>query len=153
MEMDAHQPKSAFAIRVPCSSANLGPGYDVFGLALSMYLTLHVTIDPQDPPGGSFNCTIVCSRQSEGYSEISLDPETNLITRVALYVLRSHGQRTFPLRTTVIITNEIPLGSGLGSSGAAVVAGVMLGSEAGGLSLSKDRMLDYCLMIGLSLKS
>lgn len=45
------------------------------------------------------------------------------------------------------IKNPIPLGRGLGSSGAAVVAGVMLGSEVGGLDLSKDRMLDFCLMI------
>jgi homoserine kinase len=47
----------------------------------------------------------------------------------------------------VHIINPIPLGRGLGSSGAAVVAGVMLGSEVGGLNLSKDRMLDFCLMI------
>lgn len=45
------------------------------------------------------------------------------------------------------IINPIPLGRGLGSSGAAVVAGVMLGSEVGGLNLTKDRMLDFCLMI------
>jgi len=47
----------------------------------------------------------------------------------------------------VHIINPIPLGRGLGSSGAAVVAGVMLGSEVGGLNLTKDRMLDFCLMI------
>jgi homoserine kinase len=47
----------------------------------------------------------------------------------------------------VHIINPIPLGRGLGSSGAAVVAGVMLGSEIGGLNLTKDRMLDFCLMI------
>lgn len=41
----------------------------------------------------------------------------------------------------------IPLGRGLGSSGAAVVAGVMLGNAVGELGLSRDRMMDYCLMI------
>lgn len=41
----------------------------------------------------------------------------------------------------------IPLGRGLGSSGAAVVAGVMLGNAVGELGLNKDRMMDYCLMI------
>lgn len=45
------------------------------------------------------------------------------------------------------INNPIPLGRGLGSSGAAVVAGVMLGNAVGQLGLSKDRMMDYCLMI------
>jgi len=49
----------------------------------------------------------------------------------------------------VHIINPIPLGRGLGSSGAAVVAGVALGNEVGKLGLSKERMLDYCLMIGL----
>lgn len=45
------------------------------------------------------------------------------------------------------IVNPIPLGRGLGSSGAAVVAGVSLASEVAELGLSKDRILDFCLMI------
>lgn len=72
----------------------------------------------------------------------------NLITRVALYVLRCHDQRAFPVETRIHIVNPIPLSRGLGSSGTAVVAGVMLGNEVGGLGLSKGRLLDYCLMIG-----
>jgi homoserine kinase len=66
-------------------------------------------------------------------------------------VIRCHGQRAFPAETRVHIINPIPLGRGLGSSGAAVVAGVVLGNEVGKLGLSKARMLDYCLMIGLFL--
>lgn len=61
--------------------------------------------------------------------------------------MRCHNQHAFPSETHVHIINPIPLGRGLGSSGAAVVAGVMLGSEVGGLNLTKDRMLDFCLMI------
>lgn len=53
--------------------------------------------------------------------------------------------------TRVHIINDIPLGRGLGSSGAAVVAGIVLGNEVGKLGLTKERILDYCLMIGLSL--
>jgi homoserine kinase len=45
------------------------------------------------------------------------------------------------------IINPIPLGRGLGSSGAAVVAGVMLGNIVGGYNLPKERILDYCLMV------
>ena len=41
----------------------------------------------------------------------------------------------------------IPLSRGLGSSAAAVVAGVMLGNEIGNLNLSKERMFDYCLVV------
>lgn len=78
---------------------------------------------------------------------MDLVADRNLITQTALYVLRCHDQHAFPSETHVHIINPIPLGRGLGSSGAAVVAGVMLGSEVGGLNLSKDRMLDFCLMI------
>ena len=88
--------------------------------------------------------------EGEGADEVSLSAERNLITRTAIYVLRCHGQRQFPETTTIHIINPIPLGRGLGSSGAAVVAGVVLGNEVGKLGLSKARMLDFCLMIGMT---
>jgi homoserine kinase len=140
---------SSFIIRTPCSSANIGPGFDVIGLALSLHLELHVTIDSSKSSSEHpLNCVITYEDQSKSTEKISLDPEVNLITRVALYVLRCHDQRAFPVETRVHIVNPIPLGRGLGSSGTAVVAGVMLGNEVGRLGLSKDRLLDYCLMIG-----
>lgn len=140
----------SFVIKVPCSSANIGPGFDVIGLALSMYLELHVTIDRSKTSSTSpLNCNI--TYEGEGAEEISLDPDKNLLTRVALYVLRCHDQRSFPVETSVHIVNPIPLGRGLGSSGAAVVAGVLLGKECGGLhQLDNDRLFDFCLMIGES---
>ncbi|OQE31786.1 hypothetical protein PENSTE_c001G00897 [Penicillium steckii] len=139
---------SSFVIRTPCSSANIGPGFDVIGLALSLHLELRVTIDDSKSSSDlPLNCAITYEDQSKSTETISLDPEVNLITRVALYVLRCHNQRSFPVETKVHIVNPIPLGRGLGSSGTAVVAGVMLGNEVGKLGLSKDRLLDYCLMI------
>ena len=45
------------------------------------------------------------------------------------------------------MTSGIPSCRGLGSSAAAVVAGVMLGNEIGHLNLSKERMFDYCLVV------
>jgi len=94
------------------------------------------------------NCVI--TYEGQGAEEVPLIADDNLITRTALYVLRCHGQRAFPVETKVHIINPIPLGRGLGSSGAAVVAGVVLGNEVGKLGLTKARILDYCLMIGLS---
>src|ERR1700736_4404925 len=120
-----------FKIRVPCSSANIGPGFDVVGLALSIYLELHVTINPpQTPPKSPAptpNCII--SYTGEGEDEVPISPDANLITRTALYVLKCHSLRDFEAGTTVHIVNPIPLGRGLGSSRAAVVAGEMLGNE------------------------
>jgi homoserine kinase len=142
---------SSFTIRTPCSSANIGPGFDVIGLALTLYLEIHVTINSSKSSSQHpLNCVISYEDQSGSAEQISLDPEVNLITRVALYVLRCHNQRAFPVETHVHIKNPIPLGRGLGSSGTAVVAGVTLGNEVGRLGLSKDRLLDYCLMIGMS---
>lgn len=144
----------SFVIKTPCSSANIGPGFDVIGLALSLYLELHVTIDSSKMDSQQpLNCVITYEDLSKSAEKISLDAEVNLITRVALYVLRCHGQRSFPVETHVHIVNPIPLGRGLGSSGTAVVAGVMLGNAVGNLGLSKDRLLDYCLMIGMLLPS
>jgi homoserine kinase len=140
----------SFVIKTPCSSANIGPGFDVIGLALSVYLELHVTIDRSKKSSEHpINCRVTYEGQGEDSGDISLDPRDNLITRVALYVLRCHDQRDFPVETHVHIKNPIPLGRGLGSSGAAVVAGVMLGKEVGGLKhLDNERLFDYCLMIG-----
>ncbi len=138
-----------FVIRTPCSSANIGPGFDVIGLALSLYLELQVTVDrSKSSSDWPLNCRVTYEGEGSGSGEIPLDPDANLLTRVALYVLRCHGRRQFPVETHVHIRNPIPLGRGLGSSGAAVVAGVMLGNEAGGLGLGRDRLLDFCLMIG-----
>jgi homoserine kinase len=135
---------------VPCSSANIGPGFDVIGLALSLWLELRVDVSPADHAlairsEAPLNCLL--TYEGEGEKDISLNADHNLITRTALYVLRCHGQHAFPVETKVHIINPIPLGRGLGSSGAAVVAGVILGNEVGKLGLSKARMLDYCLMI------
>jgi homoserine kinase len=133
------------SIKVPCSSANIGPGFDCIGLALSVWLELQVTLNDEASKDAPYNCRI--TYEGQGKDNVSTDPERNLITQTALYVLRCHDQRSFPANTHVHIVNPIPLGRGLGSSGAAVVAGVALGSAVGNLDLSKDRMLDFCLMI------
>lgn len=117
-------------------------------MALSIFLELHVTTNSS--PSASSPAKLGCSVTYEGEDagEVDLDPEVNLITRVALYVLRCHNHHAFPVETQIHIKNPIPLGRGLGSSGAAVTAGVVLGNEVGKLGLDKARMLDYCLMIG-----
>ncbi|KAJ9631812.1 hypothetical protein H2203_000212 [Taxawa tesnikishii (nom. ined.)] len=114
-------------IKVPCSSANIGPGFDVIGLALNVYLELQVSVDSSKQSSDHrFNCKI--TYEGLGAENVPLEADRNLITQTALY-------------------NPIPLGRGLGSSGAAVVAGVSLANEVGKLGLDKDRMFDYTLMI------
>jgi len=136
----------SFTIKVPASSANIGPGFDVLGIGLNLYLELQVTIDPKiDTSSDPEN--VLLSYEGEGADEVSLKSDENLITRTALYVLRCDDVRTFPKGTKIHVINPIPLGRGLGSSGAAVVAGALLGNSIGQLGYSKQRLLDYCLMI------
>ncbi|KAF2644521.1 phosphoribosylformylglycinamidine cyclo-ligase-like protein [Massarina eburnea CBS 473.64] len=131
-------------IKVPCSSANIGPGFDVIGLALNLYLQVQLTVTARDSSAHSLNCRI--TYEGVNADSVPLVAEDNLITRTAVYVLRCHGIRAFPPETHVHVVNPIPLGRGLGSSAAAIVAGVNLANEVGGLKLSQARMLDYCLM-------
>lgn len=144
---DKQMPPSSsrqFTIRVPATSANIGPGFDVVGLSLSLYLTLSVTIAPPDEQPYTLP---TITHSGEGADEVPLDAYKNLTTRVALYVLRCHNIRSFPSGLKIHCNNEIPFGRGLGSSGAAVIAGVLLGGELGQLSLSIERLLDFALMV------
>jgi homoserine kinase len=133
-----------FKIRVPATSANIGPGFDVMGLSLGLFLTLTV-IQPASP--GVPYLPPKLTYAGEGSSEVPLNPYKNLITRVALYLIRCHGIRSFPSHISIHVDNDIPFGRGLGSSGAAVIAGVLLGNELGQLKLSQSRMMDFALMV------
>ncbi|PPQ98896.1 hypothetical protein CVT24_003527 [Panaeolus cyanescens] len=135
----------SFKITVPATSANIGPGFDVVGLSLSLSLTLSVSHSTQSNHDSYVPPQITYS--GEGAEEVPLDPYKNLTTRVALYVLRCHGIRLFPSDLVIHCANEIPFGRGLGSSGAAVIAGVLLGNELGQLNLSTERLLDFALMV------
>ncbi|KAI8322525.1 homoserine kinase [Martensiomyces pterosporus] len=138
----------SYEINVPATSANIGPGFDVMGLSLSLYLTVNALVQTDKPNATPIvDSNITIAYEGENSTGLSLDPKKNLITKTALYVLECNGLRHFPHPTTVRVNNRIPLGRGLGSSGAAVVAGVLLANAVGSLGLSKQRMLDYCLMI------
>ena len=134
---------NSFVIRVPASSANLACGFDVLGLALTIWLELQVEVADSRP---KTKCHCAITAEGQGAEKISKDPEQNMITATALNVLRCHDLSQFPRQTKVHILNAIPLGRGLGSSGAAIVAGVMLADAVAGLNMSKDRMMEFCLV-------
>jgi len=104
--------------RVPATSANLGPGFDCFGLALD--LCNEVTIDTDAEPGVSW--------EGEGADELPTDG-TDLVSRamrhVGVLAMQTRPQPLPPLRLHGM--NRIPLARGLGSSAAAAVAGIALG--------------------------
>lgn len=141
-QVSARMGDREFTIRVPATSANIGPGFDVVGLSLSLYLHLNVTLSPSIVPSKP----PVITYSGEGADEVPLDAYKNLTARVALYVLRCHGTQKFPTMR-LRVHNEIPFGRGLGSSGAAVIAGVLLGDAIGRLNLPLARLLDFALMV------
>ena len=105
-------------VRVPATSANLGPGFDCFGLALD--LCNEVTVDTEGDPGVTW--------EGEGADELPIDG-TDLVSRAIARTLEQQrgiwgdvDMPPFELRGV----NRIPLERGLGSSSAAVVAGVSL---------------------------
>jgi homoserine kinase len=110
-------------VRVPATSANLGPGFDCFGLALD--LLNEVTLDSEREPGVSW--------EGEGAGELPTDG-TDLVTRSMILVAREAGRELpgFHLHSV----NRIPLERGLGSSSAACVAGVLLATRL--LDLNDD---------------
>lgn len=101
--------------RVPATSANLGPGFDSFALALSLYDEVEVTVT-----AGGLDIDVV----GEGAAEAPRD-ETNLVVRALRATFDVVGAAQPGLRLTC--RNGVPPGRGLGSSAAAIVAGIRLG--------------------------
>jgi homoserine kinase len=107
-------------VKVPASSANLGPGYDVLAAALAMHLELEVE------ESGSF------SVEADGL-DVPLD-RSNLCVR-AFETLRPADGIVFRIRS------EIPLAAGLGSSAAAIVAGLLAADHLYELALEPEDVL------------
>lgn len=107
-------------VRVPASSANLGPGFDALGLALALHD--EVTAELTDGP------TRVAVA-GEGAGELPAD-ETHLVVRALHATLEELGMSR--PRVALSCRNRIPQARGLGSSSAAIVAGVLLARAIGG---------------------
>jgi len=121
-------------VRVPASSANLGPGFDTFGLAIAVYDEIEVTAI-----AGPCRVEI----EGVGAGEVPTD-ETNLVVRAAARAFAFVG---VPMPGLVIrAKNVIPHGSGLGSSAAAIVSGLM---AAKGL-LAPEHELGSDVLLGLA---
>ncbi len=117
---------------VPATSANLGPGFDTLGLALSVYDALVVT----ELPAGELEIEV----SGSGAEDIPRDA-SNLIVRTVAHVYSDAGRPMPGLR--IAAENGVPHGRGLGSSGAAVVAGVLIakGLLEGDVEIGDDDLL------------
>ena len=121
-------------LRVPASSANLGPGFDALGLALGIYLECR------------FRRSGSLSIQAAGRdSDLISTGEDNLIWQTALAVARDTRGQLPPVE--LVIANDIPIGKGLGSSAAALTAGVVIADHLLGLGWKPLRILDEAARI------
>ena len=122
-------------VRVPASTSNLGPGFDCFGLALKLYLTVNADATP--------DATEPCRVTTTGAKENEALPRNavNLIYRAMSFAATREGITLPPVELTV--HNEIPLASGLGSSAAAIVAGIKLSALITGISISDQSILNH----------
>lgn len=126
--------RKLFTVKVPASAANLGPGFDSIGLALAFGLTVDVYPAGSGASGGAWRVDLL-DATLRGLPQ----DENNLIVSSALQVAVERRIELPACRLEV--RSDIPLARGLGSSAAAVVAGVELANELGRLGLSRDQRL------------
>lgn len=114
VEDENSQPRQSVTVRVPASSANCGPGYDCIGLAVDLWT--EVTVCRSD----KFEITA----EGEGAAEMPKD-ESNLLVTGVKAAYETAKKPIPPLKYHVV--SRIPYARGLGSSSAAIVAGIIAG--------------------------
>lgn len=120
---------AAIKVRVPATVANLGPGFDALGVAIRMHLEIDI-----EPRRDSIDITI----EGEGVENLPAD-ESNLVIRSMNTFFDHVGRR--PPGYAVRVRNPIPLGSGLGSSAAAVVGGLFAARSVTGRTVPQTEMV------------
>lgn len=120
-------------ITIPASTSNLGASFDTCGLALSLYLRVSV-----EARTGGFEV----EPSGEGVERMPRD-ESNLIARVARSVAELRGKKLGGAR--LLVSNQIPLLRGLGSSSAAIIAGLSVYEALSGERFSEEELFSYAL--------
>lgn len=122
-------------VRVPATSANLGPGFDAFGLALGLYDDVIARIGESG---------VHVDVAGEGADDVPRDRRNLVVRAMRAAFDRMGGQ---PRGIEIVCANRIPHGRGLGSSAAAIVAGVLAARELVLGGLPDDDVLALCAEI------
>jgi homoserine kinase len=118
-------------LKLPATSANLGPGFDALGLAMALYLNIDASV--------AAHTAFAIEATGRDAAQCSVI-DNNLILTTYMDVLANAGK--LAQRLHLNIHNEIPLGMGCGSSAAALLAGVFLANHFGGLNWTAQQVLE-----------
>jgi len=129
-----HGQPAPIRLTLPATSANLGPGFDSVGLALALSLTIDAEVNSA-PNAAPFTIEAT-GRNADRVSRT----HNNMIFETYRQVLEQAGRAVLPLHLR--IDNQIPLSMGLGSSAAALLAGVLLANHFGALGWSLPACID-----------
>ena len=119
-------------VRVPATSANLGPGFDALGIACTLYNEMTLTLTHE--PG------LHISARGEGAAYIPSD-ERNIVWKSIQYLLQCAGCVDEFRGARIRMSNRIPLSRGLGSSATAIVAGLTAANALVGSPFHRDDLL------------
>ena len=115
------------SVKVPATTANLGPGFDCMGMALPIYNT--VTIEETVLPGTGIEINVIA--EDSATDDFSLEhipmDENSIIYKAVELLYNSIGQTPSELRIT--IHSQIPIARGLGSSASVIVGGLLAANE------------------------
>lgn len=115
------------SVKVPASTANLGPGFDCLGMALPLYNT--ITIEETVLPGTGIEINVMT--EDEAIDEMTFEnipkDENNLIYKAVEMLYNSIGQE--PSELKINIQTGIPIARGLGSSSSIVVGGLLAANK------------------------
>ena len=125
-------------VRVPATSSNLGAGFDCVGIAVDRWLTASVAVD-------ALQSGFVVDRAGT-LATLTLRPAQDLLVRGFRAACLAAGKPVSG-RVTINAVSDIPVGRGLGSSAAAIVAGVLLADAALELGLSRERVTEIAAEI------
>lgn len=123
-------------VKVPATTANMGPGYDVLGMALSQYSTFQCQEDDK---------ISLSIKGLESEKLVNQDHEANLVVGSMNHLFKYVDK--YPKGYKLEIINDIPLARGMGSSASAIVGGLLVANYLVDANLDQDEILKLATQI------